>query len=86
MVLARGTKLGPCVLESLIGKGGMGEIYAAQEARRFRWSCRGTMKFNSVELASGDCVFAPKGKSHEFKVGSTVVVCGVLPLVLLQPG
>jgi len=33
MALTRGTKIGPYVVESLIGKGGMGEVYAAQDAR-----------------------------------------------------
>ena len=33
MALAAGTKIGPYLIESLIGQGGMGEVYAAQDAR-----------------------------------------------------
>src|SRR6266436_949236 len=33
MALTRGTKIGTYVVESLIGKGGMGEVYAAEDAR-----------------------------------------------------
>jgi formylglycine-generating enzyme required for sulfatase activity/tRNA A-37 threonylcarbamoyl transferase component Bud32/dienelactone hydrolase len=36
MALAPGTKIGPYVVESLIGQGGMGEVYAAQDARLHR--------------------------------------------------
>jgi tRNA A-37 threonylcarbamoyl transferase component Bud32/dienelactone hydrolase len=51
MALARGTKIGPYVIESLIGQGGMGEVYAAQDARLQR---RVAIKIVPAHLSSNE--------------------------------
>jgi serine/threonine protein kinase len=51
MALAPGTKIGPYVIESLIGKGGMGEVYAAQDTRLQR---RVAIKIVPAHLSSNE--------------------------------
>src|SRR5258708_3020435 len=51
MPLESGTKIGPYVVESLLGKGGMGEVYAAQDSRLQR---RVAIKIVAAHLSSDE--------------------------------
>ena len=53
MPLAPGTRLGPYVLESLIGAGGMGEVYRAHDSRLSRTVA---IKVLAPEIATPDRV------------------------------
>ncbi len=52
--MAPGTPLGLYVLESLLGVGGMGDVYRAHDARLIR---RAAIKILSPELATADRLF-----------------------------
>src|SRR5688572_17609012 len=61
MPLPAGTRLGPYVLDSLIGRGGMGEVYRAHDSRLNRTVA---IKILAPELASPDRIGRFEGEAR----------------------